>query len=453
MNEDSLYERVAQELDKGEIQQGTWTRAFADSDGDETKTKARYISFRVAQLSKEVEDAVDSEGEKRGPGVVQNAPIIRKSTGIFLILVDAVPALACALFLVGIALSIAITTFFLSTNISKTEWLGVLALGTILVTVAFIAALRPRRDVGSIALAWKRLLAKCIDFSLTSVLVILLVLWIAPTNVVTVAWLFFGGILIGWALLEAYQLSKFGSTLGRSLVQIRLNPIHASNNSFVSYLNRSIALVFYGIALSLPFFTVLAQAVAYKRVREHGSTIWDDEKFNVTANPAGFGKIFIAILALAFLVSLGGALGKSIGRNVAIAVADSMGSSPDFGQRKETRVDSSPQIPSKEIQESTPNPKVDWSQYKFVSRPFYLSKDQFNTIEQAHPGWTETIKSAEFKNCLNQRPNVLKKWRSDEPRDLIAVLSMYKQGCGAFDDFLLGESQETQSLYKLKRNK
>ena len=50
VNESDTYDVVGRELESGTIDRGTWTKAFADADGDEARTKAAYIRIRVAAL-------------------------------------------------------------------------------------------------------------------------------------------------------------------------------------------------------------------------------------------------------------------------------------------------------------------------------------------------------------------------------------------------------------------
>lgn len=50
VDEDAIYTRIAHELETGSEDRGLWTRLFADSDGDEKKTKVSYIKYRAAQL-------------------------------------------------------------------------------------------------------------------------------------------------------------------------------------------------------------------------------------------------------------------------------------------------------------------------------------------------------------------------------------------------------------------
>lgn len=50
MTADEVYKLIAGEIQDGKQDVSTWTRAFAEADGDEAKTKARYIRLRVIQL-------------------------------------------------------------------------------------------------------------------------------------------------------------------------------------------------------------------------------------------------------------------------------------------------------------------------------------------------------------------------------------------------------------------
>lgn len=53
--EERLYEIVLEELQKGVRRAGLWAKALAKSEGDESKAKALYISFRAQSLKDELE--------------------------------------------------------------------------------------------------------------------------------------------------------------------------------------------------------------------------------------------------------------------------------------------------------------------------------------------------------------------------------------------------------------
>lgn len=50
-NEDSIYERIAAELESGQLQSGLWTRLYAENGGDEIRTKVAYIRERAARIA------------------------------------------------------------------------------------------------------------------------------------------------------------------------------------------------------------------------------------------------------------------------------------------------------------------------------------------------------------------------------------------------------------------
>ncbi|MCD6049381.1 MAG: hypothetical protein K0Q55_784 [Verrucomicrobia bacterium] len=50
MDDEKYYQAVADELREGRINDGLWTKALARCQGDENKTKATYIQWRVEQI-------------------------------------------------------------------------------------------------------------------------------------------------------------------------------------------------------------------------------------------------------------------------------------------------------------------------------------------------------------------------------------------------------------------
>lgn len=50
LDEDAIYEVVANEMDSGKMDKGLWTRLYAEHDGDEKKTKIAYIKQRAEKL-------------------------------------------------------------------------------------------------------------------------------------------------------------------------------------------------------------------------------------------------------------------------------------------------------------------------------------------------------------------------------------------------------------------
>lgn len=48
--EDQLYEQIAQEIETDTVDKGTWTKAFAQCDGDDKQTRVTYIKTRFEKL-------------------------------------------------------------------------------------------------------------------------------------------------------------------------------------------------------------------------------------------------------------------------------------------------------------------------------------------------------------------------------------------------------------------
>jgi len=52
INEDPIYDQISKELEGNGLAKGLWTKLFAETDGDENKTRALYIKSRFAELNK-----------------------------------------------------------------------------------------------------------------------------------------------------------------------------------------------------------------------------------------------------------------------------------------------------------------------------------------------------------------------------------------------------------------
>ncbi len=60
-----IYDRIAEELHRGEIDEGLWTEAFALSNGNLDLTKARYVQLRARALKKVWHPRKDATASKQ----------------------------------------------------------------------------------------------------------------------------------------------------------------------------------------------------------------------------------------------------------------------------------------------------------------------------------------------------------------------------------------------------
>ena len=59
-----LYAEVSKQLAQGKRDEGVWTKAFADSEGDKNKTEAIYIDLMVEKLVLSKKSELEIRGEK-----------------------------------------------------------------------------------------------------------------------------------------------------------------------------------------------------------------------------------------------------------------------------------------------------------------------------------------------------------------------------------------------------
>lgn len=74
IDEDAIYKIIAQELETGSLDKGLWIRLFSECDGNETKTKVRYIKDRAARLIKDQHDLVNQSPTNHIDNVKAIAP-------------------------------------------------------------------------------------------------------------------------------------------------------------------------------------------------------------------------------------------------------------------------------------------------------------------------------------------------------------------------------------------
>ncbi len=60
--EEQIYAQVVDELSQGQLRDGLWGKALADSDGDDSKAKGLYIRYRVQSI---VDESVILREEQR----------------------------------------------------------------------------------------------------------------------------------------------------------------------------------------------------------------------------------------------------------------------------------------------------------------------------------------------------------------------------------------------------
>ena len=130
-------------------------------------------------------------------------------------------------------------------------------------------------------LAWRRYLARLVDFFLFAALVGMAISALVPG---VAEWIADGrGTLLGLAIalayipLEALMLANSGATPGKRLFALRVRTADGSPLSFERALQRSARVYFLGQAFGLPILTQIAKLFAFERFRRTGTTLWDQQ--------------------------------------------------------------------------------------------------------------------------------------------------------------------------------
>lgn len=116
-----------------------------------------------------------------------------------------------------------------------------------------------------------------------------ILLWLIPITV--------------WMFLEAYTLSRFGTTLGKALLEIK---VRNRDNSFLSYkkaLKRSLKVLLCGTGFYT--FSWITYWISYHHLTSTGITYWDEsEDLEVTTYPVNQKKVVFAVIFIGATILL-----------------------------------------------------------------------------------------------------------------------------------------------------
>jgi hypothetical protein len=84
--ESGFYQQAGEELESGEVAKGIWAKALVEADGDDAKTRARYIKHRVSALSMEMAKTITLHSSAHAPhsemtGYLQGEPTEAPAVG------------------------------------------------------------------------------------------------------------------------------------------------------------------------------------------------------------------------------------------------------------------------------------------------------------------------------------------------------------------------------------
>jgi uncharacterized RDD family membrane protein YckC len=142
-------------------------------------------------------------------------------------------------------------------------------------------AVLTKAEASTTELAWRRYLARLVDFFLFAALVGMGISVMVPG---VAEWIADGrgallslGVALAYLPLEALMLANSGATPGKRLFALRVRTVDGSPLTFERALQRSARVYFLGIAFGLPILTQIAKLFALERFRRTGTTLWDEQ--------------------------------------------------------------------------------------------------------------------------------------------------------------------------------
>lgn len=156
--------------------------------------------------------------------------------------------------------------------------------------------LLPTSDVKQIR-PWVRFWARLIDITVVSIFVGLLVGILIPHGL---DWELFSIFIriISAILLEAFLLSTWGMTLGKSLLQVYVRDTQGRKLNFSQAIKRCISAWTWGLGFGIPVVSLILAYMSYERIQETGVARWDIEADSLVSHKRiGFPRI-AAVVAL-----------------------------------------------------------------------------------------------------------------------------------------------------------
>jgi len=248
-------------------------------------------------------------------GQVQTPPPLPKSVTVvagtrtaMTAFVDSLPVLIplLSILLIAVALVLPMEASPRYKEYKVGEWFGIASAAFIAVAIALAFLLQPKISVSPPSFAWKRCFAKVLDWGLAALAGSIAVAFIGPTTWQSFLFVFVGVYLAVWFLFEVPMKCN---SLGRRVFGIRVQGATSAN-----YFLRFVKLSIVGLGCWIPFLSTLAMLLAYKRLRETGTTIWDGNDFTVVDEHAGVGRVVFGVLLIGILLGVQGTVLKSAGK-------------------------------------------------------------------------------------------------------------------------------------------
>ncbi len=140
-----------------------------------------------------------------------------------------------------------------------------------------IAAATAIASVSPNAQAWRRWFARMVDYAIAAFMLGMIIELIVPGSTLFDG--IFGEMIIfaSWIVGEAFIMSGFGRTPGKTLLNIRVTQADGSKLTLEQAIGRAARVWLFGIGLGLPIINLITMILSYQKLTKEGTTSWDRE--------------------------------------------------------------------------------------------------------------------------------------------------------------------------------
>ena len=128
---------------------------------------------------------------------------------------------------------------------------------------------------------WRRFFARLLDLTFYSFLVNVLLLTIFKINIVDTSFkIFLLKLFLQLVLLqfiEPFLLSKFGTTLGKFVLGLKVIDDSGNKLSFKKAFERTTYVIFYGLSLNIPYLRLVSLFICFKKCNNNEFLEWEQE--------------------------------------------------------------------------------------------------------------------------------------------------------------------------------
>jgi len=144
---------------------------------------------------------------------------------------------------------------------------------------------------------WIRYFARYLDYFLFAFVASIILAFFAPQVLDKNQFLLTILLLFSWIPVEAYLISKWGTTPGKWCLKTTVRDSSGAKSTFSSAFSRSFSVWWRGIGIGIPFVTIITMLVAHGKLTKEGITTWDrDGGFVVSHKKISLLRIILIIL-------------------------------------------------------------------------------------------------------------------------------------------------------------